>query len=52
VLPAGDLPSAQAKPFSDQLDLALSDEIRTNIKRPFWVDTVGLSRARGDLDGG
>lgn len=40
------------KPFSEQLDLALSDEIRTNIKRPFWVDTVGLSRARGDLDGG
>ncbi len=44
VLPAGDLPPPQPKPFFDLLDGALADEIRTNIKRPFWIDTVGRSR--------
>jgi two-component system, OmpR family, osmolarity sensor histidine kinase EnvZ len=44
VLPAGPLPVPQAKPFFDLLDRALSDEIRANIKRPFWIDTVGQSR--------
>jgi two-component system, OmpR family, osmolarity sensor histidine kinase EnvZ len=44
VLPAGTLPTAQPKPFFDLLDRALSDEIRTNVKRPFWIDTVGQSR--------
>jgi two-component system osmolarity sensor histidine kinase EnvZ len=44
VLPAGNLPPPQPKPFFDLLDGALADEIRTNIKRPFWIDTVGRSR--------
>src|SRR5262249_58080155 len=44
VLPPTDLPTQQPKPFFDLLDRALSDEIRANIKRPFWIDTVGQSR--------
>lgn len=44
VLPAGNLPLPQPKPFFDLLDAALADEIRSNIKRPFWIDTVGRSR--------
>src|SRR5262249_55251165 len=44
VLPAGNLPPSQPKPFFDLLDGALADGIRTNIKRPFWIDTVGRSR--------
>ena len=43
VLPAGDLPAQRPKPFFDPLDDALSDEIRSSIKRPFWIDTVGRS---------
>ena len=44
VLPPGNLPTPQPKPFFDLLDRALSDEIRANVKRPFWIDTVGQSR--------
>jgi two-component system osmolarity sensor histidine kinase EnvZ len=44
VLPAGALPTPEPKPFFDLLDRALSDEIRANVKRPFWIDTVGQSR--------
>src|SRR5262249_1373478 len=44
VLPAGNLPTPQPKPFFDLLDRALSDEIRAQVKRPFWIDTVGQSR--------
>jgi two-component system osmolarity sensor histidine kinase EnvZ len=44
VLPPGNLPTAQPKPFFDLLDRALSEEVRTFVKRPFWVDTVGQSR--------
>src|SRR6516165_12456410 len=44
VLPPAELPTPQPKPFFDLLDRALSDEIRTNLKRPFWIDTVGQSR--------
>jgi two-component system osmolarity sensor histidine kinase EnvZ len=43
VLPAGNLPPPPPKPFFDLLD-ALADEIRSNIKRPFRIDTVGRSR--------
>src|SRR5262245_21203171 len=43
-LPVDSLPTPQLKPFFDQLDRALSDEIRANIKGPFWIDTVGHSR--------
>lgn len=43
VLPAGNLPPPRPKPFFDLLDDALAHEIRTSIKRPFWIDTVGKS---------
>src|SRR5690606_18093833 len=44
ILPAGDLPPAQPKPFFSLLDRTLSNEIRKQIRQPFWVDTVGNSR--------
>nr|PZN86619.1 MAG: two-component sensor histidine kinase [Pseudomonadota bacterium] len=44
LLPAGDLPPAQPKPFFSLLDRTLSNEIRKQIRQPFWVDTVGNSR--------
>lgn len=37
------LPPPLRKPFFDILDQALSTELRTRIKRPFWLDTVGSS---------
>jgi len=43
VLPPGTLPTPQPKPFFDLLDRALSDEIRANVKRPFWIDTVPVA---------
>ncbi len=43
-LPPGDLPPAQPKPFFSLLDRTLSNEIRRQVKQPFWVDTVGDSR--------
>lgn len=42
-LPVTDLPPPGPKPFFSLLDQALSDEIRKQIKRPFWIDTVGRS---------
>ena len=44
ILPPGDLPAPRPKPFFALLDQALSDEIRRQVKRPFWIDTVGQSR--------
>ena len=44
VLPPGDLPAPRPKPFFALLDRALSDEIRRQVQRPFWIDTVGQSR--------
>jgi two-component system osmolarity sensor histidine kinase EnvZ len=44
ILPPGDLPTMQPKPFFAFLDRTLSNEIRKQIKRPFWIDTVGQSR--------
>jgi len=44
LLPAGDLPPAQPKPFFSLLDRTLSNEIRRQVRQPFWVDTVGNSR--------
>ncbi|MCC7252958.1 MAG: HAMP domain-containing protein [Hyphomicrobium sp.] len=44
ILPPGDLPQARQKPFFDLLDRALSKEISRQVKRPFWIDTVGQSR--------
>jgi two-component system, OmpR family, osmolarity sensor histidine kinase EnvZ len=37
------LPAPGPKPFFSLLDEALSDEIRRQIARPFWIDTVGRS---------
>lgn len=43
ILPPQDLPAARPKPFFDLLDRTLSDEIRKQIGKPFWIDTVGRS---------
>jgi two-component system osmolarity sensor histidine kinase EnvZ len=40
----GSMPNPLPKPFFDLLDRALSEEIGTHVKRPFWIDTVGQSR--------
>jgi two-component system osmolarity sensor histidine kinase EnvZ len=42
-LPGSDLPPTGPKPFFSLLDQALSKEISQQIKRPFWIDTVGRS---------
>jgi len=43
VLPPGDLPVPQPKPFFALLDRTLSRELGKQIDRPFWIDTVGQS---------
>ena len=43
ILPVGPLPPALPKPFFSIVDRALSNEIRRQIGRPFWLDTVGRS---------
>jgi two-component system osmolarity sensor histidine kinase EnvZ len=43
LLPATELPQVVSKPFFSLLDQALSDEVRRQIGRPFWIDTVGRS---------
>ena len=42
-LPLSDMPPPGPKPFFSLLDQALSDELRKQIGRPFWIDTVGRS---------
>jgi len=42
-LPMGDMPPPGPKPFFSLLDQALSEELRKQIARPFWIDTVGKS---------
>ncbi|MGL4496093.1 MAG: ATP-binding protein [Beijerinckiaceae bacterium] len=42
-LPQQPLPPPGPKPFFDVLDQTLSDEIRKQVRRPFWIDTVGRS---------
>jgi two-component system osmolarity sensor histidine kinase EnvZ len=42
-LPATDMPPPGPKPFFSLLDQALSVELRKQIRRPFWIDTVGKS---------
>jgi two-component system, OmpR family, osmolarity sensor histidine kinase EnvZ len=37
------LPPPAPKPFFSLLDRALSDEIRRQVGRPFWIDTIGRS---------
>jgi two-component system osmolarity sensor histidine kinase EnvZ len=44
VMAPGKLPPTQPKPFFDLLDRALSEEISSHVKRPFWIDTVGNLR--------
>lgn len=41
--PDGTLPPPRSKPFFSILDSILSEEITRQIKRPFWIDTVGDS---------
>jgi two-component system osmolarity sensor histidine kinase EnvZ len=43
ILPPGPLPPALPKPFFSIVDRALSNELRRQIGRPFWLDTVGRS---------
>jgi two-component system osmolarity sensor histidine kinase EnvZ len=43
VIDGATLPAPLPKPFFSLLDEALSDEIRRQIGRPFWIDTVGRS---------
>ncbi|HEX2725263.1 MAG TPA: ATP-binding protein, partial [Beijerinckiaceae bacterium] len=43
ILKDAELPPPGPKPFFSILDEALSDEIRRQIARPYWTDTVGRS---------
>src|SRR6195952_5006870 len=54
-LPISEMPPPGAKPFFSLLDQALSVELRKQIGRPFWIDTVGRSNLveiRIQLDNG
>jgi two-component system osmolarity sensor histidine kinase EnvZ len=42
-LPLTEMPPPGPKPFFSLLDQALSEELRKQIGRPFWTDTVGRS---------
>src|SRR5258708_4726928 len=42
-LPVTEMPPIGPKPFFSLLDQALSEEVRKQIGRPFWIDTVGRS---------
>jgi two-component system, OmpR family, osmolarity sensor histidine kinase EnvZ len=42
-LPVNERPPIGPKPFFSLLDQALSEEVRKQIGRPFWIDTVGRS---------
>jgi two-component system, OmpR family, osmolarity sensor histidine kinase EnvZ len=42
-LPVNELPPPGPKPFFSLVDQARSEEIRKQVGRPFWVDTVGRS---------
>jgi two-component system, OmpR family, osmolarity sensor histidine kinase EnvZ len=42
-LPVGELPPPGPKPFFSLLDQTLSEELRKQIGRPYWIDTVGKS---------
>lgn len=43
ILPPDPLPTVAPKPFFTLLDRTLSNEIRQQIAKPFWIDTVGRS---------
>ena len=42
-LPLTDMPPPGPKPFFSLVDQALSEQLRKQIGRPYWVDTVGKS---------
>jgi two-component system, OmpR family, osmolarity sensor histidine kinase EnvZ len=42
-LPVSEMPPIGPKPFFSLLDQALSQEVRKQIGKPFWIDTVGRS---------
>jgi two-component system osmolarity sensor histidine kinase EnvZ len=42
-LPVSEMPPPGPKPFFSLLDQTLSVELRKQINRPFWIDTVGKS---------
>jgi two-component system, OmpR family, osmolarity sensor histidine kinase EnvZ len=42
-LPLTDMPPPGPKPFFSLLDQALSEQLRKQINRPYWIDTVGKS---------
>jgi two-component system osmolarity sensor histidine kinase EnvZ len=42
-LPVTEMPPPAPKPFFSLLDQALSEELRRQIGKPFWIDTVGRS---------
>jgi two-component system osmolarity sensor histidine kinase EnvZ len=42
-LPLSEMPPPGPKPFFSLLDQSLSQELRSQIQRPFWLDTVGRS---------
>ena len=44
ILPEQNLPPVRPKPFFGLLDRTLSNEIRKQIGKPFWIDTIGRSR--------
>ncbi len=43
ILPADPLPAPNPKPFFSILDSILSQQLNQQIRRPFWMDTVGDS---------
>ncbi len=43
ILPEGELPTTQDKPFFGLLERKLSEQIRNQVRKPFWIDTVGRS---------
>jgi two-component system, OmpR family, osmolarity sensor histidine kinase EnvZ len=43
VLPPGELPALQPKPFFALLDRTLTKELGFQVREPFWIDTVGNS---------
>lgn len=44
VEPAGELPPPRPSPFFEILDQILAEEISDQVRRPFWIDTVGNSK--------
>lgn len=43
ILPRTELPPSMPKPFFGLLDRTLSNQVRKQINRPFWIDTLGQS---------